>query len=899
MQSDTWRNFQLIKSLAKSEHPFSKFSTGNLDTLGTSPKNEGVDVRKLLIDFHAKYYSANIMRVAVYGSESLDTLQKWVEEKFSLIPDKSLEINRFSSEPYGADELGKIVEIVPVKDVKSVDFFFPLPTVQPLYESKPLDYVAHLIGHESEGSILAHLKTKGWANELGCYTFLSQVDFSAFRINISLTDEGTRRVDDIVSVVFAYIGMMIKEGPKEWIAQENKTTHDMKFRFVDKTDPAEYCTRLAENMHLYKPEHSVSGPHLVYKENLPEVAKFTSMLTPSNCIIAVSDKNFDGKTTQKERWYGTNYNCSRYQAHQSSRWMKAIAHEDSDTDVSALFLPVPNPFLPSDFSICPLSEEWRRTHETFCLVSGPVIITTIDDYSGEGQSPHESDANKSSPVPVHSKGRSLRTWFFQDTKWQVPKVNVYLQLHCHEAYTTPGQVAFTELFANVLTEILAEYSYYADCGGLSYDVRNTNKGLVLIFYGYHDKLGTLMVKTLNEMKNMGDANSPNSPCSEDIFDRLKERLLRQYANSVFAQPYSHCITASLECLEHPRWNNLEKHAALSTLTMMDFKSFCSLLLKSMFAEVFVMGNISPEASQALSLDVIKTLNCEKLVESQFPTRRGVLLECGKNYVYQQNATLFNPDEVNSAIENLYFVGPQCGFTSVDDEPANADMKLESVVHDRDVSRWSPLAMSSTLTLVCHLLEEPAFDQLRTKEQLGYLVHSSGAIVGGRDCLRVIVQSNARDPVYLDQRIESFLKSYFEETLSQLTDDSLLDNKKSCIENLLEKPKNLNRESARYWSEISSGQYFYTRKQKYAEFIASISKEDLVTFFESFLLPQAKNRCKFSSQFFGKEQVIPDNVPEDTVAVSSPTSFKSGLMLKPHISYDSVLDTSHVLDRHNQ
>lgn len=227
MQSDMWRNFQLIKSMAKPDHPFAKFSTGNLETLKTGPEKEGINIRDLLMDFHAKYYSSNIMRVAVYGSDSLDKMQQWVEEKFSGIENKQLAVNSFPSEPYSANELGRIVEVVPVKDVKSLDVFFPMPTVQPHYRTKPLGYVAHLIGHESEGSILAHLKAKGWANALGCYTFLSQQDFAAFRVNVTLTDEGANHVDDIVAIIFSYVGMLVKEGPKQWIAQESKETYDM------------------------------------------------------------------------------------------------------------------------------------------------------------------------------------------------------------------------------------------------------------------------------------------------------------------------------------------------------------------------------------------------------------------------------------------------------------------------------------------------------------------------------------------------------------------------------------------------------------------------------------------------------------------------------------------------
>ena len=59
--SDMWRIYQLQKSTADPAHPFSKFGTGNRETLETTPAERGIDVRKVLLDFHARYYSASLM----------------------------------------------------------------------------------------------------------------------------------------------------------------------------------------------------------------------------------------------------------------------------------------------------------------------------------------------------------------------------------------------------------------------------------------------------------------------------------------------------------------------------------------------------------------------------------------------------------------------------------------------------------------------------------------------------------------------------------------------------------------------------------------------------------------------------------------------------------------------
>lgn len=65
--NDSWRLRQMDKSSSNSNHPFSKFGTGNRETLDIIPKQKGISVREKLLEFHEKYYSANIMALCVLG----------------------------------------------------------------------------------------------------------------------------------------------------------------------------------------------------------------------------------------------------------------------------------------------------------------------------------------------------------------------------------------------------------------------------------------------------------------------------------------------------------------------------------------------------------------------------------------------------------------------------------------------------------------------------------------------------------------------------------------------------------------------------------------------------------------------------------------------------------------
>lgn len=89
------------------------------------------------------------------------------------------------------------------------------------------------------------------------------------------------------------------------------------------------------------------------------------------------------------------------------------------------------------------------------------------------------------------------------------------------------------------------------------------------------------------------------------------------------------------------------------------------------------------------------------------------------------------------------------------------------------------------------MSDEAFDLLRTKEQLGYIVFTGMKRIAQNTVgIQIIVQSHHKDAIYLDERIENFLKHYYEQFLTPLTAEKLVDYVTAVKEKLLEKPKNL-------------------------------------------------------------------------------------------------------------
>lgn len=172
-----------------------------------------------------------------------------------------------------------------------------------------------------------------------------------------------------------------------------------------------------------------------------------------------------------------------------------------------------------------------------------------------------------------------------------------------------------------------------------------------------------------------------------------------------------------------------------------------------------------------------------LPHSQFGVRRSFILSPGSKFIYPR--LLKDPANVNSCIEYYLFIGE---------------------VSDRK--------MRALLNIFSQMTEEPAFDQLRTKEQLGYIVFSGGHMASTTMGYRVLVQSE-RSAAYLEGRIEKFLTSY-QETLEKMPEKDFQNHINSLLKKKTEKLKNLNQETERYWNYVGNEFYdFYQSRICYA------------------------------------------------------------------------------------
>lgn len=127
--SDARKLFQISKLAADQTSHYSKFQSGNLDSL----KKDGV--RDALIKFHSKYYSGNIMNLVIYGKASIEELEAIALDNFASIANKEVEVEDVSSpHPYPVEKRKKFIKSVPHNDVRELIIRWITPSTKHLYK---------------------------------------------------------------------------------------------------------------------------------------------------------------------------------------------------------------------------------------------------------------------------------------------------------------------------------------------------------------------------------------------------------------------------------------------------------------------------------------------------------------------------------------------------------------------------------------------------------------------------------------------------------------------------------------------------------------------------------------------------------------------------------------------
>ncbi|OLY84962.1 Insulin-degrading enzyme [Smittium mucronatum] len=763
LQNDSWRIHQLEKSLLKKDHPFSYFSSGNYKTLLKSSDPNSVHLREKLLEFYEKFYSSDIMKLVVVGKESLTELENMVVNKFSPIKSKGITYKSPTDHPLSSECLGKVILAKSIRDKRTLKLIFPFPDEQSLFKTKPSSYLANLIGHEADGSILSLLKSKGWASEImtscsGSYGG----DFSSFKINISLTEAGVDKYKEIITIIFAYIRLIREAGPQRWYFDELMKTSEIDFRFEEKQEIINFSTTLSTALHnnYYPPEMAISGQSLVTEFDYNSIEDRIELLNSKNyrAVIVLKDQKITKPSF--EEFYKVEYEVQDLPKTLLDDMDNSIDSLPKDI-IQHLHLPFPNKFIPEDLSL--------KTIVSPNPLLEPLLLTKNDQ---------------------------LELWFKKDDRFNLPRGVICLNIVAPETYSSPLSALLCRLFIETVFDSINKITYNAKVAGFGISINETFNGISVLVEGYNDKLGELLLVVLDNMRNL--------EIKEDEFVINKENVVRNMQNNAHAEPWKQAGFLNNYLSIENQWRYTDKLSTAKLLTIDLLKEFRSKLFKQTYLQILVLGNFDEHESLKISDSILDIMKSSAFLVSERVFNRPVDHQSGKFICSSESSSENN---LNNSVMRLIFAP--------------------------SVSSYS----RALLGLILNILQEPFFDQIRTKEQLGYIASSYASLSFSNPLgLTFVVQSES-NPEYVDLRISNFLKNYksFILKMTQLDLDKHLN---SLINKREEKPKNMYEESSNFIGQIKSGYYDFSWNLTDIKYLKKIKMNNLIDYWNKYIDPES-------------------------------------------------------------
>ncbi|XP_048586802.1 nardilysin-like [Nematostella vectensis] len=186
-----------------------------------------------------------------------------------------------------------------------------------------------------------------------------------------------------------------------------------------------------------------------------------------------------------------------------------------------------------------------------------------------------------------------------------------------------------------------------------------------------------------------------------------------------------------------------------------------------------------------------------------------------------------------------------------------------------------------LELLMMMMEEPCFDILRTREQLGYSVSCTCRNTFGVLGFSVSVQTQAEkfSVEHVASRINAFIDE-FREILEKTSEEDF----KSQVDSLIEIKRHddlcLADEADRNWYEVLDQTYLFDRRTKEVEALSKVTKSELLNCFVSYV-SGGDHYSKLSVQIVGSgesENTLPS--PDSTMEVDNGLGEKEEWVLRP-------------------
>lgn len=383
-------------------------------------------------------------------------------------------------------------------------------------------------------------------------------------------------------------------------------------------------------------------------------------------------------------------------------------------------------------------------------------------------------------------------WFRKDQKFKLPMAMYYFYLVTGDSTKSAKNYVLLDMYVNLLSFSIAEEAYPATIANIVHSFTTMEKGIVVRTWGFNEKVPKLIDLIAKYIKNLNDH------INEDMFKAVKETVQKYYYNKLL-KPSGLAKDLRLKLLINNYWTPVDRYSELLNLSYDDMVKFIQNYKKGLYVKALVQGNVLPEVAVNTVNKFVDDLDYIPLSKEQYPAFLVSQIPLGEKCLLVES---FNKNDSNSITTNYH----QIGQFSLKD--------------------------TALTDIMMQIIEEPLFDILRTKEQLGYHVYCTARDTYGilGFSITVVTQVNKFSTQHLDSRINAFLK-YSQKLLKEMKQDSWEQIKEDLIKTKEISDVYLKEEVDRNWNEIVNDDYMFDRIKQEIETIKNVTLEELKTWWD--------------------------------------------------------------------
>ncbi|NGX43401.1 MAG: Protease 3 [Chlamydiae bacterium] len=604
LEQDEIRLLYVLKELVDPNHPYHSFNMGNSESLSNVS-------RQTLENWYQQHYSANLMRLFIFSSLPLEEIRKQVMKEFSGIPNKNLEPFKIETTAFSSDLEGKYVFVEPIKDTRTLTLVWELPTkFAEMKETQPNQIVCHVLGHEGNKSLLAQLKREKLAETLACGATELGDNLELFFLQIELTEQGLRDVDQVITRCFQAIHNFKDQGALPYLFDELKKMATIEYQYQSKEN--EFWMLLKHGYEIHDEDLSTYPEHtkIIQRFDPESVAEILNYLTPQNAryIIMAPSKQTAVKNDHKEKWLNVEYAIKPISKELITKWKNITPHDEID-------LPAENAFIPQDLRLV-------KQNDTSINKLVPKADRIIDN---EG----------------------LQIYFAQDATYLIPKISWHIQVRTpHIAMDDPSKIVLGDLYVKFLKDALNKFSYPAKVAGLEYNIKRENNGVKIQVEGYSENANLLLEEILKTVETL-------SPSMEK-FKIFKESLLRKYLNFAKESPLEQSVELFKSVLYQDFVTEREKAVAIRKVSFKSFQEYAMQLFDQTYVEGMLYGNITKAQAESVASKLLTSFNRGTYPKEQHRHNAVIVLPQDQGPHFLESRAQVQGNAVLLAIENNTF-----------------------------------------------------------------------------------------------------------------------------------------------------------------------------------------------------------------------------------------------------